>query len=548
MTDIQIANSYQMKPITQIAEKLAINSDDLEMYGKFKAKVDITKGQSSQGKLILVTAVNPTPYGEGKTTVSIGIADALGLIGKKCALALREPSLGPVFGIKGGATGGGHSQVVPMEDINLHFTGDFHAITSANNLLSSLIDNHIKQGNELDFDQVTWRRTMDCNDRALRVIDVALGGQVNGVPRRDGFDITAASEVMAVLCLSENLMDLKRRLGNIIVGRSRSGHDILVSDLGAEESMTILLRDAIKPNLVQTLAGTPAFIHGGPFANIAHGCNSIIATKTALSHADYVVTEAGFGAELGAEKFFDIKCRKSGLAPSAVVLVATVRALKYNGYLDKSEIATENLPALENGIVNLVGHIENLKKFGIPVTVAINRFCTDTEAELAFVEDECRKIGVSAHISDGWAKGGAGCVDLARQVVSDCNKESNLRLMYSDSDSIADKINAVAKNVYGAGRVIFSESAEQKLKEIEGTKYARFPVCIAKTQYSFSQDQNLLGRPTGFDFEVRDLLVRGGSEFIVVVCGSVMLMPGLSKTPSAYKMTIDKDGKIEGLF
>lgn len=548
MTDIEIARSYKMKPIEEIAKKLDIQDENLERYGKYKAKVTTPIVEDSNAKLILVTAINPTPYGEGKTTVSIGLADGMQITGRKVALALREPSLGPVFGIKGGATGGGYSQVVPMEDINLHFNGDFHAITAANNLLSALIDNHIKQGNELRLKEITWRRTLDCNDRALRTIEIALGGEVNGTPRLDGFDITAASEIMAVLCLSRNLNDLKRRLGNIIIGYNEDGETVFARDLRAENAMAILLSDALYPNLVQTLAGTPAFVHGGPFANIAHGCNTIIATRTAMSLADYVVTEAGFGAELGAEKFFDIKCRTAGLNPSAVVLVVTARAMKYNGYASKEEVNRPNMDALAKGIVNMVGHIENLKKFGLPLVVAINKFTTDTEEELNFIKDTATANGAQAIVVEAWAKGGEGCKELADAVVSACENDSTLKLTYANEDTIEEKINAVAKKIYGAGNVVFSDKAREQLKKIEASDYAKYPVCIAKTQYSFSQDATLLGRPTGFEFLVRELLVRGGAEFIVAVCGNIMLMPGLPKVPNAVNMTIDEDRNITGLF
>lgn len=549
MTDLEIAEKYQPERIESIAKKLNIDEKYVEPYGKYKAKITAPYNHNPDGKLILVTAINPTPYGEGKTTVSIGLADGLSLIGKKACLALREPSLGPVFGIKGGATGGGYSQVVPMADINLHFNGDFHAITSANNMLAALIDNHIKQGNELKIDKVVWRRCLDVNDRALRMVEVALGGEVNGVPREDGFDITAASEIMAAFCLAKDLEDLKRRLGNLIVGYSADGAEITARDLKAENAMTILLSEALYPNLVQTLQGTPAFIHGGPFANIAHGCNTVIATKTAMTYADYTVTEAGFGAELGAEKFLDIKCRKEKLKPSAIVLVATARALKYNGGIDKSAINNENTEALTKGAANLKGHIENLKKYGVPVVVAINRFTTDTADEIKIIKDAALSLGVTAVVTNGWAEGGRGCIELAENVVRMSNKKSVLKLLYDDEMSVKDKIITVATKIYGAGRVLFSSEAEEKIKYIDGNeKYSKFPVCIAKTQYSFSADQTLLGRPLDFDFSVRDVKISAGAEFIVVVAGKIMLMPGLSKSPAAVKMTIDKDRVITGLF
>lgn len=548
MTDIEIANLYTMKPIVNIAAKLGVAEDRIEQYGRYKAKITPPLDLKTKGKLILVTAVNPTPYGEGKTTVSVGLSDGLSLTGRKTCLALREPSLGPVFGIKGGATGGGYSQVVPMEDINLHFTGDFHAVTAANNLLSALIDNHIKQGNSLNIKNVSWRRTMDCNDRALRTVEVALGGEVNGVPRTDGFDITAASEIMAVLCLSNDLTDLKRRLGNIIIGNEADGKDIYAKDLKAENAMAILLKDAIKPNLVQTLGGTPALIHGGPFANIAHGCNSVLATKTALHYADYVVTEAGFGAELGAEKFVDIKCRTANLKPSAVVLVVTARALKYNGGAAKDEVNRTNLDALKKGLCNLEGHIQNIKKFGVPVVVAINHFVTDTVEELYAIKFAAENLGVKAVVTNAWADGGKGCVELANEVAALCEIESKLNFVYPVDAAMEEKISAIALNLYGAGRVVYSDEAKITLDSLKGSEYEHYPVCIAKTQYSFSPDAKLLGRPTGFDLYVRELKVRGGAEFVVAVCGNIMLMPGLSAHPNAENMTIGADGKISGLF
>lgn len=549
MTDLEIANAYQPKRIEKIAEKLGIDEKYVEPFGKYKAKITAPYDDNPKGKLVLVTAINPTPYGEGKTTVSVGLADGLALIGKKVCLALREPSLGPVFGIKGGATGGGYAQVVPMADINLHFNGDFHAITAANNLLSALIDNHIKQGNELHLKRITWRRCMDMNDRALRTVQVALGGDVNGIPREDGFDITAASEVMAIFCLAKNIEDLKKRLGNIVVGFDENDKEITAHDLNAENAMTILLSEALYPNLVQTLIGTPAFIHGGPFANIAHGCNTVIATKTAMTYADYTVTEAGFGAELGAEKFMDIKCRLAGLKPNAVVIVATARALKYNGGADKTQVNSFNMTALEKGVCNLEKHIENVKKFGVNVVVAINRFTTDTQEELDFIKMVAEKHGVKAIVADVWAKGGKGAEELANEVVSLCNKENKFSQLYNNELSAQEKIEKIAKTIYGAGNVVYSEKAVQMLDYIKSNeKYKDFPVCIAKTQYSFSADQKMLGAPNGFDFEVKDIKISAGAGFIVVVCGAIMLMPGLSKTPNAVNMTIDENRYITGLF
>ena len=546
-SDIEIAREVTLRPITEIAAKLGLTEDEIELYGKYKAKVT-RKYTDKKGKLILVTAINPTPLGEGKTTVSIGLADAFTLMGKKSCLALREPSLGPVFGIKGGATGGGYSQVLPMEDINLHFTGDLHAITAANNLLSALIDNHIKFGNELGIKTISFRRAMDMNERSLRKIILCAKGGADGEPHEGGFDITAASEVMTTLCLAENVIDLKKRLSRIIVGYTESGKAVTAGDLGAEEAMTILLKDAIKPNLVQTIGGTPAFIHGGPFANIAHGCNSVIATKTALSLSEITVTEAGFGADLGAEKFLDIKCRKAGLTPSAVVLVATVRALKYNGGVDKSELTHEDLAALERGIVNLGAHIDNLTGvFEVPLVVSINKFATDTDAEIAFVRKYCAEKGVKAVVNECFLKGGEGALDLAKEVLAASEKDYTLRYTYELTDSLKTKIEKVAKRIYGAAEVTFSEVAAAKLALAEEQGFGSFPVCIAKTQYSLSPDQKALGRPTGFTFPVTDVTVRGGAGFVVVECGSVMLMPGLPKVPNAYKMTINEDGVIDGL-
>ena len=546
-TDIEIAREVTLRPIGEIAAKLGLSDDEIELYGKYKAKVTRKPGEK-KGKLILVTAINPTPLGEGKTTVSIGLADAFTLMGKKCCLALREPSLGPVFGIKGGATGGGYSQVLPMEDINLHFTGDLHAITAANNLLAALIDNHIKFGNELGIKTISFRRAMDMNERSLRKIILCAKGGADGEPHEGGFDITAASEVMTTLCLAENVIDLKKRLASIIVGYTEEGKAVTAGDLGAEESMAILLKDAIKPNLVQTIGGTPALIHGGPFANIAHGCNSVIATKTALSLSDVTVTEAGFGADLGAEKFLDIKCRKAGLKPSAVVLVATVRALKYNGGVDKSALAGEDLSALRKGIVNLGAHIDNLTKvFNVPLVVSINKFATDTDKEIAFVENYCAERRVKAVVNECFLKGGEGAMDLAKEVLTAAEKEYELRYAYEMTDNLKTKIEKVARRIYGAADVTFSEAAAAKLKLAEEQGFGGFPVCIAKTQYSLSPDQKALGRPVGFTFPVTDVTVRGGAGFVVVECGSVMLMPGLPKEPNAYKMTINEDGVIDGL-
>ena len=546
-TDIEIAREVTLRPIGEIAAKLGLSDDEIELYGKYKAKVTRKPGEK-KGKMILVTAINPTPLGEGKTTVSIGLADAFTLMGKKCCLALREPSLGPVFGIKGGATGGGYSQVLPMEDINLHFTGDLHAITAANNLLAALIDNHIKFGNELGIKTISFRRAMDMNERSLRKIILCAKGGADGEPHEGGFDITAASEVMTTLCLAENVIDLKKRLASIIVGYTEEGKAVTAGDLGAEESMAILLKDAIKPNLVQTIGGTPALIHGGPFANIAHGCNSVIATKTALSLSDVTVTEAGFGADLGAEKFLDIKCRKAGLKPSAVVLVATVRALKYNGGVDKSALAGEDLSALRKGIVNLGAHIDNLTKvFNVPLVVSINKFATDTDKEIAFVENYCAERRVKAVVNECFLKGGEGAMDLAKEVLAVAEKEYELRFSYEMTDNLKTKIEKVARRIYGAADVTFSEAAAAKLKLAEEQGFGGFPVCIAKTQYSLSPDQKALGRPVGFTFPVTDVTVRGGAGFVVVECGSVMLMPGLPKEPNAYKMTINEDGVIDGL-
>ncbi|MDE6614418.1 MAG: formate--tetrahydrofolate ligase, partial [Clostridia bacterium] len=533
-SDIEIANSVELLPIRKIAEKLNLNKNELETYGNYKAKI-AKKPSKMTDNLVLVTAINPTAFGEGKTTTSIGLADGMNKLGKKVCLALREPSLGPVFGIKGGATGGGMAQIAPMEDINLHFTGDIHAITTANNLISAILDNHIMQGNELNIDpeNVVWKRCMDMNDRALRSIQVALGGEKNGVPRKDGFNITAASEIMAILCLASDIKDLKNRIGNIIVAYDKKGDAVTCAQLGCVDAVAITLKDALKPNLVQTLEGTPAIVHGGPFANIAHGCNSIIATRLAMSVADYVITEAGFGADLGAEKFLDIKCRVAGIRPKAVVLVATARALKYNGGIAKEDGAKENLDALEKGMPNLIGHIRNLKNvYGVNVVVAVNKFITDTDKEIEMIKDACAKENVPCALCECWAKGGDGSIELAKAVLNELDKPSTLNFAYDLNMSVGDKIFAVASKVYGASKVEFSEQAKASLAMIEKLGKSNLPVCIAKTQYSFSDDATKLGRPTGFTMKVRDIEIRGGAGFLVAVCGNIMLMPGLSKRPS----------------
>ena len=555
-TDIQIAQEAKMLPITDIATKLGIEDGELELYGKYKAKINDAflrrTEKRKNGKLILVTAINPTPAGEGKTTTTVGLGMAMSKIGKNAIIALREPSLGPVFGIKGGAAGGGYAQVVPMEDINLHFTGDFHAITAANNLLSAMIDNHLQQGNELSIDprRILFARVTDTNDRALRNVIVGLGTKMDGVPRQDKFMITVASEIMAILCLAESISDLKERLGNILVAYTYNGAPVYCRDLQANGAMAALLKDAIKPNLVQTLENTPALIHGGPFANIAHGCNSVRATKLALKLADYTITEAGFGADLGAEKFLDIKCRKAGLSPDAVVLVATVRALKYNGGVPKTELSTENLDALAKGAVNLEAHIDNLRKYGLPVVVAINRFGSDTDAELAYVEKICTEKGADFALSEVFAKGGDGGIDLANKVVSACEKQKNFEFMYADELSIKEKISALATKIYGAAEVKYDASALKNIAEIEALdeKYSRFPICVAKTQYSLSDDATLLGRPTGFTLTVREVKLSAGAEFIVVLTGAIMTMPGLPKKPAAFNIDVDDHGNITGLF
>lgn len=553
-TDVEIAQEAVMQPITQIAKHLEIPEDDLELYGKYKAKISLnywnTLKDRQNGKLILVTAINPTPAGEGKTTTSIGLGDALHRLGKKTTIALREPSLGPCFGLKGGAAGGGYAQVVPMEDINLHFTGDFHAITTAHNLLAAVIDNHIQQGNALDLDvrRITWKRVLDLNDRALRNIICGLGGKAHGVPRETGFDITVASEMMAILCLTSDLEDMKKRLGNIIIGYTRSGRPVRAEELNVTGALTLLFKDAIKPNLVQTLEGTPALIHGGPFANIAHGCNSVMATKYALKMADYTVTEAGFGADLGAEKFLDIKCRFTGFRPNAVVIVATIRALKMHGGLAKTELGTENIEALKKGMTNLAKHIENIQKFGLPIVVAINAFPTDTENELKELKALCESMGASVSISEAWAKGGEGAVDLAQKVIEACEKPSDFHYMYDENDTIKNKINAIATKIYGADGVNYTPAVEKTIAELEAAGLDKMPICMAKTQYSLSDDQAKLGAPTGFKITVRELRISAGAGFIVALTGNVLTMPGLPKKPAAENMDIDINGKITGLF
>ena len=555
-TDIEIAQENQMLPIFQVAEAAGIPEHYLEPYGRYKAKVDLSLLDSladkPDGKLILVTAISPTPAGEGKTTTSVGLADAMHRIGKKVLLCLREPSLGPVFGIKGGAAGGGYAQVVPMEDINLHFTGDMHAIGAANNLLAAMLDNHIFQGNELQIDvrRITWKRCVDMNDRQLRFVTDGLGGRVNGVPREDGFDITVASEIMAILCLSSSLADLKARLGRIVVGYTREDRPVTAGDLKAQGAMAALLKDALKPNLVQTLEHTPSFVHGGPFANIAHGCNSITATKTALKLADYVVTEAGFGADLGAEKFLDIKCRFGGLTPAAAVLVATVRALKHHGGVSKEHLGEENLPALKKGLPNLLHHLENLtNRYRLPVVVAINRFPQDTEAELALIREECAKLGASVALSEVWAKGSEGGVELAEAVLDAIDeKENRFSPLYGDDLSLKEKVETVACQVYGADGVDFTPAAAKELSRLETLGFGRFPVCMAKTQYSFSDDPAKLGWPKGFRITVRGAKVSAGAGFVVVLTGDIMTMPGLPKVPAAQSIDVDDTGKIIGLF
>ena len=553
MTDIEIARNTKLEKIDKIAEKIGLSKEDLELYGKYKAKISDTVYKKikdkKDGKLLLVTAISPTPLGEGKTTISIAIADGLNKIGKKAVLALREPSLGPVFGIKGGATGGGKVQIAPMEDINLHFTGDIHAITAANNLLSSMIDNHIYFGNELGFKKVVWKRCMDLNDRQLRTVETGLSGEKKIVPRTDHFDITVASEIMAILCLAKNIQDLKEKLGNIIVGYNEKDEPIYAKDLKANGAMTVLLKDALKPNLVQTLEHTPAIIHGGPFANIAHGCNSIIATKTALKLADYVITEAGFGADLGAEKFLDIKCRKAGLKPDAVVLVATIKAIKYHGGIEKEKIQEENIEGLEKGIDNLYRHIENLKnKFGLNVIVALNRYQTDTEKEIEWLKNKLEEKNITLSLVEGWAKGGEGAIDIANKLIELVTKKENFQMMYEDSDTIKEKILKVATKIYGATDVKYSKEALENIEKIEKLGYGNLPVCIAKTQYSFSDDPKNLEAKNDYKITVRDVELKAGAGFVVVLAGKIMTMPGLPKVPTAESIDIDENGNIIGIF
>ena len=553
LTDIEIAKQADIKPISDIAEKLGISADELEFYGKYKAKLPLSllkKYENKEdGKLILVTAINPTPAGEGKTTVTVGLGEAMNRIGKKAVIALREPSMGPVFGIKGGAAGGGYAQVIPMEDINLHFTGDMHAITAANNLLCAIIDNHIQQGNELRIDprRILFKRCLD--DRALRNVVIGLGGKVNGVPREDGFMITVASEIMAILCLSSGIKDLKDRLGSILTAYTYDGTPVYARDLNAVGSMAALLKDAIKPNLVQTLENTPALMHGGPFANIAHGCNSVTATRLALKLGDYCITEAGFGADLGAEKFLDIKCRCAGLKPSCVVIVATIRALKYNGGVPKTELSKENTVALKNGIVNLETHIENMRKYGLPVVVAINRFATDTEAEIETIEAFCKEKDVPVSLTEVFARGGEGGKELAEKVVKTIEtKEAHFKPIYDEKLSIKEKLNVLAKEIYRAGDVVFTSNAEKAISEIEKLGKDKLPICVAKTQYSLSDDPQKLGSPKGFTLTVRDVRLSAGAGFIVALTGDIMTMPGLPKQPAAYKIDVDDDGNVSGLF
>ncbi len=557
LTDIEIAQGTTLKPITEIAEKLGIQEEELELYGRYKAKINENAfarlKDKQDGKLILVTAINPTPAGEGKTTTTAGLGEAMAKIGKDAIIALREPSLGPVFGVKGGAAGGGYAQVLPMEDINLHFTGDMHAITSANNLCCAMLDNHMQQGNPLGIDprRILIKRCLDMNDRALRNIVVGLGGKINGVPREDGFIITVASEVMAILCLSKDMNDLKRRLGNILIAYTYEGKPVYAGDIKAEGAMAALLRDAVNPNLVQTIEGTPAIMHGGPFANIAHGCNSVRATRLALKLADYCITEAGFGSDLGAEKFLDIKCRMAGLTPSCVVVVATVRALKYNGGVAKADLAAENVEALKRGSVNLKAHVENMYKFGVPVVVAINRFPTDTEAELQVIDDCCKELNVSYALSEVFAKGGEGGVELAKticDVIDKCEGCYKFSPIYPDDASVEEKIETIAKEIYGAEDVLFTKQAQKSLKEIKALGGDSMPVCIAKTQYSLSDDPSLLGRPTGFTVTIRDLKLSSGAGFVVAYAGDIMTMPGLPKVPAAEKIDVDENAVIHGLF
>lgn len=553
-TDVEIAQEAQMQHIREIAAKLGLTEDDIELYGKYKAKISLDAWNKVKngpdGKLVLVTAINPTPAGEGKTTTSVGLADAFHKLGNKVAVALREPSLGPCFGLKGGAAGGGYAQVVPMEDINLHFTGDFHAITTAHNLLAAVIDNHIQQGNALDIDvrRVAWKRVLDLNDRALRNVVIGLGGKAHGVPRETGFDITVASEMMAILCLASDLEDMKKRLGKIVVAYSRDGRAIRAEELNVTGALTLLFKDAIKPNLVQTLEGTPALIHGGPFANIAHGCNSVMATKFALKFADIAITEAGFGADLGAEKFLDIKCRFAGIHPDAVVIVATVRALKMHGGVPKTELGKVDMAALEKGLANLTKHIENVHKFGLPAVVAINAFPTDTKEELDFVEEKCNALGASVALSQVWAKGGEGGVELAEKVLEAMKQPADFHYMYEVEQSIPEKIEAIAKAIYGADGVDFTAPAKKQLAEIEALGLDKMPICMAKTQYSLSDDATKLGRPEGFRITVKELRISAGAGFIVALTGNILTMPGLPKKPAAENMDIDVNGKITGLF
>lgn len=553
LSDIEIAQGAKMLPIADVAARLGLGEEDIDLYGRYKAKISARAEQrlssAPDGKLILVTAINPTPAGEGKTTTSVGLGEAMCKLGKNAVLALREPSLGPVFGIKGGAAGGGYAQVVPMEDINLHFTGDMHAITAANNLLCALIDNHLQQGNELGLDsrRIVFKRCLDINDRALRFVNVGLGGKINGVPREDGFNITVASEIMAILCLAEDVDDLKKRLSNIFIGYRYDNSPVFVRDLGAQGSMAALLKDALQPNLVQTLENTPAIMHGGPFANIAHGCNSVKATKLALKLGDYVITEAGFGSDLGAEKFFDIKCRYAGLKPDCTVIVATVRALKYNGGVPKESLKEENVAAVQAGIVNLKAHIENMHKYGVPVVVAINRFDTDTDAELKVISDCCEELGSEFALSEVFAKGGEGGVELAEKVLLACEKPSAFRLLYDVEDSIQQKVTTIAREIYGADEVVFTAAAQKQIAEIEGFGFGNLPICVAKTQYSLSDDAARLGRPQGFSITVREARLSAGAGFIVLLTGSVMTMPGLPKKPAALSIDV-VDGKITGLF
>ena len=553
LSDIEIAQRCKLQPIGEIAEKAGIPDEALEPYGRYKAKIDpkLLPSDRENGKLILVTAINPTPAGEGKTTTTIGLTDALRKLGKNAMAALREPSLGPVFGLKGGAAGGGYAQVVPMEDINLHFTGDFHAIGAANNLLAAMLDNHIQQGNSLGIDpkRIVWRRCVDMNDRQLRNIVDGLGGQPNGVPREDGFDITVASEIMAILCLASDITDLKQRLGRVVVGYTYAGKPVTASDLKAQGAMAALLKDAPKPNLVQTLEGTPALVHGGPFANIAHGCNSVTATKLALRLADYTVTEAGFGADLGAEKFLDIKCRLAGLKPNAVVIVATVRALKYHGGVKKENLNTENLEALKRGLPNLLRHVENITSvYGLPCVVAINAFPSDTQAELALVEAECRQLGVNVALSEVWAKGGEGGIKLAQEVLRLCEQENSFRFSYELEEGIEDKLNTLARRIYHADGVQLTSKAKKQAQELTALGFDKLPVCVAKTQYSFSDDPALLGAPENFTVAVRNLKVSAGAGFLVALTGDIMTMPGLPKSPAAERIDVDENGVITGLF